>query len=368
MRHSQIQTEDCEATKARLEHMLAVHFDPKWGSPYWIEKARQLGLDARRDIGSIDDLALLGPMDAEALATRPIEDFIPRRFLDRRSELIFAETAGTLGRPQFAAHRVDEFEQAFVRPFVVAAEKIGFPHEANWLFVGPTGPHIIGKAATACAKALGSGDIFAVDFDPRWVKKLVEGSFARQRYLEHIEEQALRILGVQRIGVIFGTCAVMDSLAAKVPSDRRERIEGIHLGGMSASCDLLALLREKFPNAVILSGYGNTLFGMMPELPYSPETGIDYYPYGPRLIARVIENGDEDEGRRISKHVDYGLRGQVMIHRLDETQLIVNMCERDTAVRIQPLPEMVAEGFLSDGLRDPQPIVSTARKPSIGLY
>ena len=61
-------------------------------------------------------------MDEPALATRPIEDFIPRSLLNRRGELIIAETAGTLGRAKFCVHRRDEFHEAFIEPFLAAHE------------------------------------------------------------------------------------------------------------------------------------------------------------------------------------------------------------------------------------------------------
>ena len=92
-----------------LKRVVALHFDPASGSPYWLQRQGELGLDARLDIRTPADLALLGPMDESALASRPIEDFIPRSLLGRRREFIVGETAGTLGRPKSAVHRQDEF-------------------------------------------------------------------------------------------------------------------------------------------------------------------------------------------------------------------------------------------------------------------
>ena len=57
-----------------------------------------------------------------------------------------------------------------------------------------------------------------------------------------------------------------------------------------------------------------------------------------------------------------------MVHRLDEMQFLANLVERDTAVRIEPATSAFADGFLQDGLRDPQPIVNELLKPAIGLY
>ncbi len=353
---------------ARLKNVLALHFHPQEGSPYWLEQAARLGFDPRDEIDCVAVLGRLGPMDGAALAQRPVEDFIPRSLLNRRKEFLMAETGGTLGRPKFAVHRADEFASAFVAPFVAAARRVHFPLGLNWLFVGPTGPHIIGKAARACATALQSPDPFNVDFDPRWARKLADQSFARDRYLKHIEAQALNVLNVQEIGVIFSTSPVLASIGAQIPPARRQKVRGIHFGGMAVSDELRARLGELFPQAIMLSGYGNTLFGVAPELHFQPAQGIDYFPHGHRLIYQIVRPNAWADRQRIPETVDYGERGQVVAHRLDETQLIVNMYERDTAIRIAPPPEAAADGFCLDGLRDPQPLVDSVIKPALGLY
>jgi len=352
----------------RVRRLVALHFDPDAGSRYWLARAARLGLCPQRDLQCEADLLRLGPMEASALADRPVEEFIPARVLaGGRENLIPVETGGTSGRPKFAVHRRDEFHQAFVAPFVAAASRCRFPREVNWLFLGPTGPHVIGQAARACAEAMGSMGPFCVDFDPRWARTLVDGSFSRTRYLQHIEEQALRVLATQEIGVLFATPPVLASLGAKVPAEGRARIRGIHFGGMPVSSPLRAELAQLFPNAVMLSGYGNTLFGMMPELAYDPATGIDYFPHGVRLLVRLVEMGTDNQADRLGRAVSPGQRGQVVVTRLDEAQLIVNMFERDSAVRLAP-GEGGGQEFAMGGLRDVQPIVAERTKPPGGLY
>jgi len=357
-----------EKLDAHLRDIIAIHFDAKSGAPYWIEKAAALRLDAIQSIRGIDDLALLGPMDSAALAQRPLEYFVPRGFGDQKSRWIVAETGGTLGRPRFAVHREDEFQAGFVTPFVLAAQRAGFPRELNWLFIGPSGPHIIGKAARACASALGSMDPFSVDFDPRWARKLPDQSAGRTRYLAHLEAQALNVLNTQNVGVLFATPPVLASLGGKIEPERRALIRGIHFGGMAVSAALRAKLSELFPNAVQLSGYGNTLFGVTPELSFSAKTGIDYFPHGLRLCYRLMPREIADECTRISQSVPMGERGQVLVHRLDETQFIANMIERDTAIRVAPPEDAAIDGFVLEGLRDPQPIVDDEIQPALGLY
>jgi thienamycin biosynthesis protein ThnN len=350
-----------------LMHIIRIHFDNDDGAPYWLDKQKELGIDIPERIQCVEDLSILGPMDEEVLATRSVEDFIPRIFRQQK-EYVLAETAGTLGKPKFAIHREDEFQSAFVTPFVKVAKRISFPSNCHWLFVGPTGPHVIGRAARACAKALSAGDVFTVDFDPRWAKKLPSGSFAAQRYLKHIETQTLRVLTVQNIGVLFSTPAVLNSLAEKMDKAKRSMVEGLHLGGMSANAEFMDKMGESFPNAVVLSGYGNTLFGMMPQLSYDRQTGFDYFPYGHRLIVKVIPLTPTNKGENISASVEYGERGRLVVHRLDEMQFIANFVERDTAIRLKPYPDVETNGFDLDGIRDPQPIIDERTKPSIGLY
>jgi thienamycin biosynthesis protein ThnN len=357
-----------EMMTQRLQQITELHFDAATGSRYWIEKAKQLGIDACKEIRCIDDLSLLGPMEETALSERPIEDFIPQSLMHKKQDFIFAETAGTLAEPKFAVHLAEEFQTAFIDPFVKAAGRVDFPKKVNWLFVGPTGPHIIGKAARHCAKAMGSPEVFTVDFDPRWAKKLVQGSFASKRYLEHVESQAMRILDVQDIAVLFSTPAVLESLAEKISFKKRNAIQAIHLGGMSASNEFMKKLKASFANAVVLSGFGNTLFGMMPELSYRSENGFDYYPHGQRLWVQIAEMNEENEIHWPIRNVEYGRRGRIVIHRLDQIQFIPNMIERDTAIRIPAMPEAIEDGFVLDGLRDPQPIVNESMKPVIGLY
>jgi len=353
---------------SRLSRVVAIHFDPAGGSPYWLERQPAMGIDARTEIRSVSDLPKLGPMVETALAARPIEDFIPRSSLNRRCELLIAETAGTLGRAKFCAHRRDEFHQAFIEPFVAAAQRAAFPRGLNWLFIGPSGPHIIGKAAIACANALGSPDPFTIDFDPRWAKKLPPGTFGWRRYLEHVEAQALTIIESQNVGVLFSTPIVLQSIMSRIDWRKRDEIRGIHLGGVSVSPQQRELFAQTFPNAVILSGYGNSLFGVMPELSFSPAEGFDYYPHGARLVVRIVPSDGGSADQRLQRDVPFGQRGQVVISRLDETQLIVNMMERDSAIRVAPLPSAVRDGFCTDGVRDPRPIVNHVLKPAVGFY
>jgi thienamycin biosynthesis protein ThnN len=358
-----------------LRHILAIHFHPDRGAPYWLEKARQLGIDVQRDIKNFDDLMAFGPMDERALAGRPVEDFIPKKFLSDKKNFVLGDTGGTTGLPKTTAYRNDEFFAVFVEFFGRIAEAQGFPRGCNWLWVGPGGPHIIGKASRMLAVRMGSMEPFTVDFDPRWVKKMVPGSMGWERYFQHIEDQALHILDTQHIGVIFSTPPVISRLAEKMTGRQRAAIQGVHYGGLPLEPQLYERLKkELFPAAVHISGYGNTLFGVCLEVEPA-EGSLQYFYESPRLVLRVVESGSdaEDENaraRRLEKTVGYGSWGQVVFSRLDESFLILNMFERDTAVRIPPSRAALARGLTADGVADPHTPAAdrSGKKPLHGLY
>ena len=340
----------------RLARVLAEHFDPRWGSAWWLERAADLGFDPRREIRTLADLERLPAVPASALATRPVEHFVPRRHHAGRAEWILSETGGTTGRPARSVFLPEEFEEAFVAPFVAAAERMGFPRERSWLYLGPSGPHVIGKAARACARALGAMDPFSVDLDPRWVRRLPPGSLARRRYTGHVIAQALAILESQDVGVLFATPPLVAALGERLERELRERIRGVHLGGMAAEPDFWKQLDERwFPGAVVLGGYGNSLAGVCPQLEPTGPDGPEYFPHGDRLVLELV--GTAGSGR-----------GRVRFHRLDRSALLPGMLERDVAalaVRERTGPE---DPFQSRGLRDPRPAEEAGEASTAGLY
>jgi len=327
---------------------LAIHFDPECGSPFWLRRAAQLGFDPRVAVESVSDLALLGVMAPGALVGCRIADLLPREVLHRKEELIVAQTGGTLGQPVWTAYLDAEFREAFVDPFVTAANHVGFPVRGEWLYVGPSGPHIIHRAADAIARSTGSMTPFSVDFDPRWARKLAAGSFASKRYLQHIVDQALAILRVEEITVLFSTPVVVQALADAMPKQLRENILGVHYGGMAiASHEMRVFQTETFPRAVHVSGYGNTLWGCCLELDASVGRELTYYPHGNRLLLGVF---NEQTGCPVYGRAE--TEGPLVFSRLDETVLLLNVLERDN-VRLCDPPVNAPAGFEQMGVEAP---------------
>jgi hypothetical protein len=365
---------ECRAmpqAEERLRELLELHFHPRHGSEYWLRRQETLGWDVCDRVRTFEDLWLIGPTKLGDLRRFPVRAFLPRTFNAQASRFIVGETAGTTGSPLRTIYRDDEFQAAFITPFLCVAKATGFPRGEPWLWVGPSGPHIIGKVVRELARQTGSMDPFSVDFDPRWAKKLTEGSLARQRYLDHVTSQALDVLQREEVGVLFITPPALAALTEKLSDRQREAIHGIHYGGMSLTAETVNQFRAAYPNAVHLAGYGNTLFGVVMETVDSPRKCIDYFPLGQRLRFHIVAwNGEEKESANTwpPRSLERGQVGRVMFHRLDESCLLIGVVERDEAERIAPSREASCLGGIQDGLRNPRPPAATVGRLQLGLY
>jgi hypothetical protein len=355
-----------EARDERLAEVLALHLHPRLGSRYWLRRQDELGWPVTDRVRTLDDLWLLGPTPPDDLRRFPLRDFIPRAFHGQLDYFVAGETAGTSGRPLATAYRRDEFQSAFVTPFLRVAERTGFPRGEPWLWVGPSGPHLIGKVVRELARQTGSMDPFSVDFDPRWAKRLAGGSLAQRRYLEHVTGQALDVLCREEVGVLFTTPPALAALARRMTDRQREAIRGVHYGGMSMTPETVNDFRGAFPQAVHLAGYGNTLFGVLMEVEDNPREALDYYPQGERVHFHVVEA--VDGAGWPPAPAERGRQGRVLFHRLDESCLLVGVVERDEAERVAPSDAARALGVVADGLRNPRPPAALEGSLRLGLY
>lgn len=344
----------------RLRHLVSLHLDPRWGAPFWIDRARSRRINPTSDLRCFDDLALLGDLETRELQSRPLSDYIPRRFHDLINHMVLGQTGGATGPGTWTVYRDDEFEAAFVEPFALAAAHAGFPRGERWLFIGPSGPHIIAKAAPRLARRMHSPEPFSIDLDPRWARKLPSDGAAGQRYARHVVEQSMHVIDHQDVGVLFATPPVLARLADAMNETQRRRIRGVHYGGVALDPALLnSLQTESFPNAVHLSGYGNTLLGCCLELSTDAGRTPTYFPHGGRLVFETID----EEGNP----TPFGSPGHLRVTRLDETMLIVRLAERDNASLIAP-PTDAPAGFTMPGVLAPRPIAQPQAPAPVGLY
>lgn len=65
--------------------MIRHHFSPETGSPFWIEKAKQLNFDPVEDIHCFNDLEKFGILNDSDLKNRSMQDFITKAIRKSRN-------------------------------------------------------------------------------------------------------------------------------------------------------------------------------------------------------------------------------------------------------------------------------------------
>jgi phenylacetate-coenzyme A ligase PaaK-like adenylate-forming protein len=322
-----------------VRHIVDIHFHPVHGTPFWIERGRELGIDARAAIRGYDDLDLLGFFPLDALRTRNVLDFLPADVARDRGRLYVHETGGTTGAPARVAVR-DFYDPIHRFMDWYLDEVVGFPRGGNWLFIGPTGPHGVADSTRQIAQLRG-GTCYFIDLDPRFIKLLYQQQDMRAvaLYMKHIRQQAYAVLDTQAIDVLGSTPVLLQALAPEL-KERGYRLSGLMYGGTQLSQDLYHLLRtEYFPDAAHTAIYGNTLMGgAVLGPPHPGETDIVYYPIEPIVKIDIVDP------QRPERRVGMGETGQVCVTVLSEERFLPRVLERDQAERWRALPALGWEG------------------------
>jgi len=329
------------------------HFDPASGSPYWLERRAELAFDPR-DITRYEQLAALGPFDLDLLRHRDPADFVPmavRRPLTGR----VWDSGGTSGAPSRVFYTRDMLVHRGVwRRWSFTTE--GFEQHRTWLQATPTGPHLIGNGVWETGELYASR-VYAIDMDPRWVKRLIAtGRLDQAReYTDHLLDQITAVLGTRPVDYLNTTPALMLALARREP-ELVAGLKGVRLSGTHLSPAVYRQVRKALGEALCGLSYGNT-FGNAAGLPVEQEGDLmPYAPNYPQVTMAVVDKADE------SSVVAYGAVGRVRLTVLHQDLFLPNVLERDEALRYD-----TGDGFPTDGVANVRPL-ETAVGTVEGLY
>ena len=95
-----------EALDAWVREVVAWHFDPATGAPFWIDYAKKLGWDPHREIKGFADLKRFDSFEDEWLRGGPVQRWVPRGLADK--PIYVFETGGTTGIPKSRV-AIDDF-------------------------------------------------------------------------------------------------------------------------------------------------------------------------------------------------------------------------------------------------------------------
>lgn len=351
-----------QAARKRLdEHtreIVAWHFDPKSGCPFWLEYAKKLKWDPRKEIKSYDDLDKFPFFEDEWLRGGPVRRWVPKAYA--KSPIYVFETGGSTGVPKSRIN-IDDFRIDYEMYSETLSDE-SFPKGSDWLMLGPTGPRRLRLAVEHLCQHRG-GICFHVDLDPRWVVKLInKGRMdVMNEYRDHVINQGLTLLRAhENIRCLFTTPKLLEALCEKT-SLVRMGIKGVFCGGTQLTAQFNRFAREELleGKAELVPTYGNTLMGLACHKPFDPADNysITYHPPSPRAMIEVVV---PDEPRRV---VEYGQLGRVRLTTLTKEFFMPRFLERDEAIRRPP-----CEAYPWDGAGDVRPFSGFAVPIVEGVY
>ncbi|HEV3448282.1 MAG TPA: hypothetical protein VG099_26830 [Gemmataceae bacterium] len=352
-----------EKLDAHVRDMVAWHFHPDTGTPFWLERAKTLGFDPRKEVKSFADLSKFGLFEDDWLRGGPVRRWIPKA-LHNKPTYVF-ETGGTTGIPKSRVV-VDDFRIDYEMFSDTLPEK-NFPKGSNWLMLGPSGPRRLRLAVEHLCQYRG-GICFCVDLDPRWVIKLIKKGWMEhlKAYQEHVIDQAMTVLSANHeIKCMFTTPKLLDSLAARLEKEgssiAQTGITGIFCGGTEMTSQWIRFAIEELlgSSVYIAPTYGNTLMGLAAaEMPTAEQNyKIAYYAPEPRAAIQVVDFDNPD------KVVDYGQTGRVMLTTLTKELFIPRFLERDEGEREPPSAK-----YAWDGVSGVRPFRGFAATTTVGVY
>ncbi|MGH9718935.1 MAG: hypothetical protein ACRD8O_01880 [Bryobacteraceae bacterium] len=345
------------ALDAWVREMIEWHFNPETGCPFWLDRAKTLGFDPRREIRTYEDLDRFGFFEDEWLRGGPVERWIPKG-LAGKPVYVF-ETGGSTGVPK-SRIAIDDFRIDY-EMFSDTLPGDAFPRGADWISIGPTGPRRLRLAVEHLAQHRG-GICFMVDLDPRWVIKLIKAGRMQtvELYKRHVIDQALTLLRANpNIHCLFTTPKLLEALCDKV-SLKQVGITGVFCGGTEMTPQFCRSAVEELLDGVYFAPtYGNTLMGLAVHKPLSKDNNyaIIYYPPSPRAMIEVV---DPDKPHRV---VGLGETGRVRLTTLTREFFMPRFLERDEAEREAPF-----ERYPWDGVRNVRPFSRFQSAVVEGVY
>jgi phenylacetate-coenzyme A ligase PaaK-like adenylate-forming protein len=352
-----------EQFDAHLREMIEWHFNPDTGTPFWLDRAKQLKLDPRKEVNCFSDLRKFGLFEDEWLRGGPLQRWIPRGLAGK--PIFVFETGGTTGIPK-SRIASEDFRIDYEMFSATLPDKY-FPKNANWLMLGPSGPRRLRLAVEHLCQFRG-GICFCVDLDPRWVIKLIKKGWMDHlnAYKEHVIDQALTILKAGHdIKCMFTTPKLLEALCAALDKEGRTLadtgITGIFSGGTEFTPEFTRFACEELlgPSIYMTPTYGNTLMGLAASKPVGPADGykITYYPPQPRAAVEVVDFDNYD------KVVDYGQDGRAVLTTVTKEFFMPRFPERDEGMREPPY-----EKYPWDGISGVKPWRGVAAQTTVGVY
>lgn len=317
--------------------LMELHFDPKEGTPYWLEKQEKTGINYRKEITSVDDLYKLGfanePDGTEIMSKAPTRYFVPKKILrEEMTKLIPGETTGTRTRKYPVWHENYMNEVISSSDFVLDLYNV--PRNIDWLSVRPSG--LLGRWFEGLARLRG-GFCYLMPVDGILGKKVLASGDKNkiEEMFGHIFKEMMRKSKIEKIGVTMNLPVALFNLSEQMDISNLKCILWggapfpiTHPSEWKGEVESFKALKGLYKEIILGGFYGNGLFGPLWYLS-DGSNRLNYYSILEQYIIPEVINPETEE------KVRYGERGQLVFTALRK-EFLLRWKERDAANRIYP--------------------------------
>ena len=352
------------ALDAHVREIVNWHFDPATGSPFWLDYAKKLGWDPRKEIGGFGDLSRFPAFEDEWLRGGPVQRWIPKGFAGK--PVYVFETGGTTGIPKTRV-AFEDFRTDY-ELFSATLPDEYFPEGRELADARALGSAPASSGGRASRAVSAAASRFCVDLDPRWVIKLIKKGWMDhlEAYKSHVIDQAVSILQAGHdIRCMFTTPKLLESLALRLESMGTTIRTGGHHGdllrrhGVHAAVEPVCARRaaRRRLHDADLRQHADGAGGER-----SNRAGEQLQDYLSRASAARRHRGRRLRRSRRSSS-EYGQTGRVKLTTLTKEFFVPGFLERDEGEREPP-----HEKYPWDGVSGVRPFRGFAATTTVGVY
>ena len=314
-----------------------IHFDENFGTPYWINAAKEAKIDPKNDLDTLQDFldSPISLCNEDILKVKPISHFIPKS--SQLSNVSILTSSGSVGKKKEVVWSEAGLEYA-AEYASYCFDRMRIRRNIDWVVQGPYGifQTVVRKALAKRGGLIHSAGVETRNLKIELAKIKSEEDFKSNQFLQITLGPAIEftydMLAKEKIG---GLVTAIHFLSMLVSAMGFGNIEAIYLSGMEMPKEMYKFWKEKLPHIKFITSFGHHNLGFAYSTPLPDEP---YYPPSPLSLVYIVKENNP------YSLVGYGERGRHRILRMDE-YFLWSQLDRDYSIRVQPQEEFKWDGF-----------------------
>ncbi|MGC9014809.1 MAG: hypothetical protein ACP5KW_10590, partial [Thermoproteota archaeon] len=269
-----------------------LHLSEKDGAPYWIKKAKNLKINPRKDLPTLESFLMheISLCNEKDLLEKPDEYFIPKKTLREKPIHRMTSSGSTTGEKK-VSYWTDEGLSYNAKHLAKVARLYGIKERMKWIVTGPSYPAPFEPLMEKLVLREMRGDLYFVPVETEQLKKKIAEVPQQELSLEKllanpyfearlgpVWRETIKYLNTRSIDFLGTTLFMLPELEKQKGF---ENVEFIYVGGMEIPKEAYKFwkARLKEQGKKLITSYGHYIFGVFFDL---PNAELTYYSAAPQ--------------------------------------------------------------------------------------